>query len=238
MKCVDLKKWIVEREFQGEGAAEEAAAHMDRCGACKKLYDADSAIESGIRRGLRKVAAPKRLLDRIEMNGQSAEDGGLFSRISWERISTPWWKTLAVPLTAAVMLLFVFTPFTGGLGSMEELGDLAVIDHMGNLAMSFTAGDIGDIPGWFEQTVGFKVHPPDMSSLGLQFLGGRKCHLGNADVAYLFYERGDEQRVSLFIVRTEDCDFDMNDDKKYDLTLRGCKLRLWKEADRLYAMVE
>ncbi len=237
MKCDDFKKWFAEREFHGESLAAKAAAHMERCDACKSLYTVDSAIETGIRSGLRKVAPPERLLDRIEMNVQSSGDESFLARFKWKRISTPWRTAFAAPLAVAVMLLLVFTPFSGGFNSPEELGDLAVIDHMDNLAMAFTAGDIGDVPGWFEQKVGFKVHPPDMSSLGLRFKGGRKCHLGKTDVAYLFYDKNGE-RVSLFIINSEDCDFDMNDDEKYDLMLRGCKLRLWKEANLLYAMVE
>ncbi len=237
MKCEEFKKWLADPGSHDENAVGEVAAHMERCGACKALYDVDSEIESRIGAALRRVPPPERLLDRIEMNVQSAAEEKFLDRFAWRRIRAPWWKILAPPLAVAVMLLLVFTPFGGGFNSLEELGDLAVIDHMGNLAMSFKAGDIGDVPGWFEKKVGFKVDPPDMGNLGFSFTGGRKCHLGKSDVAYLFYDRNGE-RVSLFILKSEACNFQLNDDEKYNLTMRGCKIRFWKEADLLYAMVE
>ena len=114
-----------------------------------------------------------------------------------------------VPAVAMAALLILFlNPFAGRFRSVQEIGILAVDNHLKNLSMNFKAGEVRDVPRWFKDRLGFKISVPDLAGQGLQFIGGRKCYLGKNEVAYLLYEKAGE-RVSLFIIEPDDVNFKM-----------------------------
>ncbi len=237
MNCNEFKTWLSNKDISDAGVAEETKMHMEGCALCKKLYSMDSLIEAQIKEGLKKTDPPKRLFARIEMNLQSTKEDKASDHFTLTRFAGAWWKILAAPVAVAAVLFFVLYPFSKGFESLEEIGKLAVNDHLSNLAMTFNAGEISDIPGWFENRIGYGIRIPDLAKQGLTFSGGRKCHLGNRDAAYLLYEK-EGKRASLFIIKTADLNFKMENTGRYHITQSGCDIQFWKNAKLLYAMVE
>ncbi len=231
MNCDKFKEWLINQEQYDQKISQAAKDHTVECVACRKLYTADSMVEDQLIKGLKKVDPPDKLFEKIEMNINSE------ARRNSNRNLWGAWKKIAIPMAAAAMLLFFLNPFGTEFKSLEEISKMAVNDHLSKPLMTFSAGEVVDVPAWFENKVRFKVVLPDVKVQGLKFTGGRKCHLGKNDVAYLFYEK-DGKRVSLFIVDSNDIGFDMEKKGEYLLVVQKCKVNVWKDADLLYAMVE
>jgi len=237
MNCNELKKWLGNRELFDTTVAEKAKKHMEQCDLCKKLYSMDSLIEAQLKQGLKQIVPPERLFDRIEMNLQSTKEYEFSDHFAFKRLLAAPWKVIVTPVAIAAMLLLFLNPFGKGFNSLKEIGKLTVNDHLGNLSMTFNAGEINDIPGWFENRIGFRIQIPDMAEQGLKLAGGRKCHLGKNDVAYLLYER-DGKRASLFIIEKDDLNFVIEKKGRYHMAEQGCEVQFWKNANLLYALVE
>ena len=230
MDCRDFKKWLIDKDILGAGAAESAARHMESCERCAELFETDLRLEKLIKKKLAQVEAPDALRAAVEMDIQSADRESLLSRVSWKRAAP------AVLASAAVILLLL-NPFGGRIGGVNRLADLAVENHLsGDLTMDVKAGSSADIAGWFEERLGFRAVPPDMKGEGLVFLGGRLCRLGPAHVAYFFYDKGG-RTVSLFVAGPEKIGFDLPEGKIVRMPVRGCQVSLWRTGNLICVMV-
>ncbi len=228
MNCSEFKQWLDNTDLSAKDASAEAGKHADMCGSCKKLHTLDSLLEAKIRNGLEMAAPPERLISRIDMNIRSAEkekSGGLSA-----------WKKAAYAFAAAAMVLIILNPFSTKFQGMDEISALTVKDHTANLSMAFNAGEILDVPRWFEDKLGYAISMPDLKTHGLKLLGGRKCHLGGNDVAYLFCDK-QGKKISLFIINADDLGFDMEEKGVYSMTVSDCDVEIWKRTDLVYAMV-
>lgn len=230
MTCREHKEWLNAKENFDEDATFAAETHCDVCESCKKLSMLDSQIESQIKMGLRKVEPPTRLLARIEMNVQS--NAGKMAPVSHLA-----WKIVVPVLALAAMFILFINPFAGSLNSVQKLGILAVESHLKDMTMTVNADKVRDISRWFETQLGFAIVMPKVAAQGLQLMGGRLCSLGKHDVAYLLYKKGEQQRVSLFIVEPDDLDFEMKATERHTLSERGCLITMWREAELVYVMV-
>ncbi len=238
MDCNEFKRWLGDMESSGDDPDGRAAAHMESCPRCERLFLLDSHLEGMLREGLKKEVTPERLFDRLETNLESAQNEEPRALSGWRRLLPPTLKT-AVPTMAAfavLLLFFILNPGGGGLGSLDEVGALAAKSHMNGLAMAFSASEVGDVPGWFEERLGYRVEVPELADQGYRLTGGRKCKLGKCDAAYLFYEK-EGRKASLFIVEPGDLDFRMAAGENYTISLEECSVRIWRKADRVYALV-
>jgi anti-sigma factor RsiW len=228
MECHNFKKWVINKDILDESVEKAAREHLEMCERCRKLYTMDARIEAQIKEELREVEAPGGLLSRIEMDIQSTDKVKMFTHLSWKKL---------IPAVAVAALLLIFlNPFAGGFKSIEEIGSLAVDNHLDkDMTMAFRAGEVRDVSRWFEDRLGFRVSNPNLEQQGFRFLGGRKCSLGGNDAAYLFYEKAGE-KVSLFIIDPSDLNFSMGV-KMSNISFRGCDIKIWKEGDQVYAMV-
>ena len=229
MDCTEFKRWLSSQDLFEMSKVDSARKHTDLCPICRKLYTLDSQIESQIKEELKKTDPPERLFTKINMNVQSTTES--------EFMRSLWWKKL-LPILGVIAILFVyFNPFESKFKSLDEIGTLTVNDHLNESAMTFHADAIKDVSDWFEKRLGFRIEIPDLTDQGLRLAGGGKCHLGKNDVAYLCYDKG-EKRVSLFIIESSDVNFHVNEGKIYSLSEKECEVKVWKEENLLYAMVE
>jgi hypothetical protein len=207
MNCHEFKEWLINKDILDQRVRANAGEHLQMCERCKKVYELDSQGEARIKESLRKVELPEGLLARIEVDIQSTDEGKFITHFSW--------KILVLGLVAAALLFVILNPFPGRFKSIEEIAMLAGETHLSNPAMAFRAGEVIDVPGWFEDRLGFKVSVPDLEKEGFQFLSGRECPLGKKDVAHLFYEKEGE-RVSLFIINPGDLAFDVEQGRRIE----------------------
>ncbi len=228
MECNSFRDWLNNGDMLDGDVEARAMEHLALCERCSNLFAMDSRIETGIREGMKAVDVPEGLLDRIEMDLRSEKKKQPAVLLSW--------KSFVPAFTAAILLLIFFNPFSGKFINIDEIERHAVTDHLNNLAMTFKAEDVSDVTGWFKQRLGFTISVPDSAVKGFQLVGGRKCHFGKNDVAYLLYEKGGK-RVSLFIIDARDLDFTIPPHRMYSMVGRGCQVKVWMAADQVYAMV-
>ncbi|MCP4404338.1 MAG: hypothetical protein GY801_44440 [bacterium] len=233
MTCQEWQEWLLNKDDTAADTAVLAERHLEVCSACQKISLLDSQLETNIKDTLRHVEPPARLLAKIEMNMASSTTAtrrhGLGEWISWKRL-TP------MLATAAIMLFAMFYPSIGQLRNLQQIGILSVDNHLEYLPMSFATDAVQDLPEWFEERLDFRVAAPNLIAQDLRLTGGRKCSLGKNDVAYLSYEEAGS-RASLFIIDPADVSFEMKDTEEYTLLDRGCQVKIWKEAELVYALV-
>ncbi|MBI2844659.1 MAG: zf-HC2 domain-containing protein [Armatimonadetes bacterium] len=56
------------------------------------------------------------------------------------------------------------------------------------------------VSAWLSKELGFRVHAVDLSNRGITLLGGRRCELNGAPLAFLFYEKG-ETRITVYQIK-------------------------------------
>jgi len=201
------------------------------CEECKKIAVIDSLIEDRIRAELCQVDPPSELFTRLEMDIRLAErekGDNLFS-----------WKKFVPALTiAALLLAIVLNPFSGRIGSLDQISSLALANHLdSDLRMVFRAGDITDVLDWFSGKLGFPVSLPKLNIQGSTFLGGRECLLGKEKAAYLYYEKRGK-RASLFIIHVRDLSIPLKGERVYNVSDKGHDVKVWKEGDLVFALVK
>ena len=229
MKCCEFKNWLNDKDLFDEDAEASAIKHIELCEPCKRLYVLDLHIEAQIQEGLKQVDPPKRLLASVEMNLESPVEDKSINLLSWKKL---------IPIFAiAAIFLLIFNPFTTKIGSLEEVGALVVNNHKDKISRAIKVGEVEGVISWFGEKIGRKVLIPDLTRQNIQHVGGRKCHLARNDVAYVLCEEKGKL-VSLFIIDPDDVNYDIKDKEIYYTSKRECKVKIWKEADLLYAVVE
>ncbi len=180
MSCRQFKKWLTNKDLLQNQDNEQALDHVGQCPSCARLLKLDDATEKAIKAGLSRVETPARLRASVALIATEAPS----------KKSRPIWPRLAIPISAmtgVLLLLLVFQPFGSSLSSMDQIARLAEKNHRAGMAMQFDAKGVTDIAAWFRGRLDFDVALLSLEGRGLTFLGGRKCTLGNVDVAYLFY---------------------------------------------------
>ncbi len=226
MNCKNFKNWLVDPDAFVESATDSAMAHIKLCSECEKLYHLDGKIEDNIRLSFKKTAPPERFLKQVELNSAALDTGG----------KSMWLKSF-VPFFAAAMIILFIYPSGWEFTSTEQLANLAIADHIGSPAMQFAAGEVNDVPKWFEEKIGKRFIIPVNTDKSMEFEGGLKCHLGKTDVALLCYRKNDKP-VSLFIVDQDDIGFDFGNNEKVSMSKNNYSVKIWKETGQIYAMVE
>lgn len=86
---------------------------------------------------------------------------------------------------------------------------------------------------WFEQHLGAPVDIPDLSAVGLRFVGGRLLTSGVGPMAQLLYEDSDRQRLTVYLTKapaTADQDLQI-------VKVSHFAAGYWKEGDLAYTIV-
>lgn len=231
MTCREFKEWLIDRDFAEADNATLARAHMQKCPDCRRLYELDEELEGLIRREMIPVEVPARLAKKIDMGINSSAPKKVFA--------FPWKFVPALALAALLVLLL--NPFEDhhsrhGFSTFEELGRVALQDHVSNEAMAFTAQEVTDVPAWFEDRMGQAISLPDLVSRGFTLVGGRICKLGKCNAAYLTYRHGNK-KVSLFILPAGDAKMAMEPGRSYSLTMNGNEFEFWKTEGQLHTLI-
>ncbi len=237
MDCKRFKEWLINKDVSDQAATQSANVHMESCDTCKTLFQIDNTMETLIFNGLKKADPPQRLIDKIELDLETA---ALYQQPGRNKLKASFkkhWKKMVPAFATAAILILMLNIYPAGFKDIEEIGLYAVKDHLANLQMTFNADDGVDVSNWFEGRLGYRILTPDFDNKVFQFIGGRKCHIGNSDVAYLLYNKSGE-RVSLFIFSSKEVDFNMGERGKYVLTQEGCDVQIWENSDLIYALVE
>ena len=230
MNCNEFKTWIVSRDLYDKRVYGEADTHVASCAQCRKLFDLDVLAENRIREGMQASDVPRGLLNRIEADIISS-DKEKSSRLVF------WTKFVPVLATAALVLILIVNPFSSRIQTLDQMGTYILKNHFsGHTDTAFNTAEVTDVAGWFSKRLGYPVEMPDLRSLGLTLLGGKRCALGQKKAAYLFCDRKG-QKVSLFVINADAMNFELDKDRTYGVYDRGGRIKIWQEGRMVYAMV-
>lgn len=229
MDCKGYHEWLLRREEAPEAGA--AREHEQACPRCGQLARLDAVLESALRREARRVELPSGLRERIARD-LAAPPARRKPRMLWA----------ILPLAAAAALALVLWlpgsgPRSGQIGSLDELGRLAVENHLQQMPMQFRAGDVGDVPAWFRDRLAYPVRLPHLEDRHLTLTGGRTCSLGPEKVAYLFFDRGGE-RLSFYALPASKLGFALEEGKVERVVQNGRTVAIWRAGDDVHLLVE
>jgi anti-sigma factor RsiW len=229
MNCKGYREWLLRREEAPEAGA--ARAHEQACPQCGQLARLDAALESTLCREIRRVELPATLRERV------ARD---LAAPPARRKPRTVWAILPLAAAAALALLFWLPgsgPRTGQIGSLEDLGRLAVENHLKGMSAQFRADEVGDVPAWFRDRLAYPVRLPSLEARQLTLTGGRTCSLGPEKVAYLFYDRGGE-RLSYYHLPASKLAFMLEEGPAGRIAWKGRAAEVWRTGDDVHLLVE
>ncbi|MFP7754624.1 hypothetical protein ACLG6S_08230 [Thermodesulfobacteriota bacterium B35] len=215
----------------GSGLPPECRQHLETCEHCRQIHALDRKLEETLATALRPEPVSDHLLTMLEKNLES--DRGRRGRIPVR----PWFLVPVVALLGILLLLFLLPAQRQGLHSLDEIGRLAFADHHNIQATDFIPGTAGELSARLSRRLGFRVQVPAMLDRGYHLIGGRLCVLGRCNVAWLLYGHGTD-RVSLFIINARDLTFPLSQPRKYILQYSANTVKIWKENDQVFALVD
>ena len=229
MDCKQFRVWLMFREPTNRTLADEEREHVRSCAACTRLLTAADQMDETLGEGLKREEVPARLRASVALLAE--EPSRQQRRPRWVRRAVP-----SAALAGVALLLLVFLPFGQDLTSIEKIARLAEQNHLAGYTMMFRADEVAEISDWFRSKLPFEVVKPALTGRGLKFLGGRKCSLGDENIAYLFYTK-DGKRYSLFELDSKNVQVELLENRVYRYPVGDCIVEIWKETDRVFVLV-
>jgi len=228
MTCSDFRQWFQDHEL--EEMSEVVRKHLLQCDKCRNVYELDQQLEEKLKANFEQLAVPERLQKRIEQN--------MAGRGRWIMQPHLLRKIVAPALALAAMLIFFLFPLlseNSSFASMDELGQLAISDHLNHGIQGCTSEAILDLPAWSLKELGFKVDAPLLPK-GAKLLAAAICRLGDCDTVHLMYSRGTE-RFSVFIFPEKEAGFKLASGRSYSLDFGRHQVTLRQTGEQIQAMV-
>ncbi len=227
MNCELFYTWLEERDLHDVSEADKAVKHAEKCKGCMEIFEKDELLNSLLSQEMRPQPLPSQLKNRIDLN---LDRQGIIKK----RSSSWWYK--GVPLVLAAMLvLYLFLPFSTGFQAMDVMGKNIVADHIGHGDSHMIVRDINNLSSFCAKNVDFSVDIPKVPK-SYKFIGARICPLGEYDSVHLSYMTNGK-RVSLYIVDAVNNDFSFDTGKEYSLAKGGHNIRFWRDQKRIYALI-
>ena len=228
MTCREFRKWF--QDHESDEITKTVHAHLAECEKCQQIYALDQVLESKLKRTFQQLEVPERLQKRLEQN-MVGKSRWIVQPHLLRKIVVP---TLAV---AAMLLLFLFPMASqnSSFASMDELGQLAIGDHLNHGIQGCTSGAVLDLPAWSQKELGYRVTAPELSE-GAKLLAVAVCRLGDCDTVHLMYSRGTE-RFSVFIFSEKEAEFKLAYGRSYSLDFGNHQVTLWQTGEQIQAMV-
>jgi anti-sigma factor RsiW len=184
MNCSTVERYLdafVDGEVDAS-AGLEVEKHVSACAACQERLQFTEWMKRSLK-AQRDTAAPSSLRSRVEASLEAEQ--------SQFRFDLSWRGTAA----AAAVALCVF-----GLGgalkmkghevqmasAVAPILEDVVLSHMRSVPSEVARRD--DVPAYFQQRVGFQVHPVDFADPSVRFVGARDIQVGGRHAATLQYD--------------------------------------------------
>jgi len=196
MECTDSTSRLdayLDQELDAPGIA-AIDRHLAACAACKEIFGAQSALQSGIRRHATYYTAPERLKERI-----CARIGTPSSRWQWP--SFPQLQ-FGAAIAATALLSWVTAIEYVALREDDPIMEQVVSGHARAVVTSHVADvastDQHTVKPWLSGKLDFSPPVNDLAGAGFPLLGGRVDYIGNRTVAALVYKHR-EHLIDVFV---------------------------------------
>lgn len=228
MTCSEFRQWF--QDHESDEITEAVQAHLAQCDKCQQIFELDQVLETKLKTNLEQLEVPERLLERLEQNMAGGS--------SWVVPPHLLRKIAAPALAMAAMLVLFLFPLdseNSSFASMDELGQLAISDHLNHGIQGCTSDAILDLPAWSQKELGFKIKAPELPE-GAKLLAAAICQLGDCDTVHLMYSRGTE-RFSVFVFPEKEAGFKLAMGRSYSLDFGNHEVTLWQTGEQIQAMV-
>ena len=201
--------------------------HLESCDNCSRLMELDQELDAAIREGLQQVDVPgqvkEKLLQNMAVNAASSKN-----------VILKWAAAPVLALTAMFAIFF----FSGGSGfdSMDDVGQLAIIDHESHLGRICSKGVPADLAAWGLENIGLAIIAPSLPFTNSELIAVSKCTLGDCEAAHLTYVHNGK-RISVFIFPEKEAGFAMHKNRNYTIEFAAHKVTIWKSKHQVYALV-
>ncbi len=228
MTCNEFRQWF--QDHESDEMTDSIRGHLSNCATCRDMFDLDRKLETKLRTNFVQLEVPARLQERLDQNLGSN---------NLPRIEPRWIRRAVVPALAmaAMLVLFLFPMGydNSSFGTMDELGRLAIVDHLSHGTEGCSSTAQLDLAAWSEQEVGYRVNMPEVPE-GAELLAASKCRLGDCDTVHLIYSLG-EEHFSVFVLPKKEAGFKLEQEKFYSLNFGEHQVRLWRSGGQIQAMV-
>ena len=228
MTCSEFRQWF--QDHESDEMTEAVRKHLAQCSKCQQIFDLDQKLEERLKDNFEQLEVPDRLQNRLEQN--------MVGRSRWTMQPHLLRKLAAPALAMAAMLVLFLFPMVlenSSFASMDELGQLAISDHLNHGIQGCTSDAILDLSAWSNKEVGYKVDEPGLPE-GAKLLAAAICRLGDCDTVHLMYSRGTE-RFSVFIFPKKEAGFRLAVGRSYSLDFGNHQVTLWQTGEQIQAMV-
>lgn len=228
MTCSEFRQWF--QDHESDEITEAVRKHLAQCSKCQQIFELDQKLDERLKDNFEQLEVPERLQKRLEQN--------MAGRSRWIMQPHLLRKIAAPALAMAAMLVLFLFPMVSensSFASMDELGQLAISDHLNHGIQGCTSEAILDLPAWSNKEVGYKVEEPELPE-GAKLLAAAICRLGDCDTVHLMYSRGKE-RFSVFIFPEKEAGFRLATGRSYSLDFGNHQVTLWQTGEQIQAMV-
>ena len=188
MDCTEARNRLhayLDQEIDRSGEV-DIREHLASCAECQALFDAQSALRSGIRKHADyRHGAPRHLAGRIRGRlGIEREP-----RWQWPRLGR-WLPTGAIAAAAAVISWTAALQYAAR-SPDEMLAEQVISGHARSIVTSqliqIESSDQHTVKPWLSSKLDFSPPVPDLAGAGFPLAGGRLDYLDNREVAALVY---------------------------------------------------
>lgn len=230
MDCDKYKKWLENRDLSDISEADRATSHVRECVGCEDLTTKDAMLDRAIADTMQKDPLPENIEKIVAMNLSSSVS-------SSRRFSTGFIKIASLSAgVAAVLLVFFLIP--ADFAALNDFGTALAQDH-NVILRNHPVDSVQEeaLPEWINKNADFAAAVPvSLSTQGLELFGARICVIENCRTVHLVYSTG-EGFVSLFIIDAQQLPAPLKSGKTLTFTQKGCKVKMWREGDQVFAMI-
>ncbi len=227
MKCENFAAWLENRDVHDVSEADKAYRHAEECKRCYELLKKDEMLERFIADSLCSEPLPASLKHSIDLSLERS-------------VPRRSGKSIVAVISAVCLAVVIFLGITAGndqgFSSLDEFGNYLQADYNEHGHGSSSFDPVTDPAIWFAENTGEVASPPELLVAGYVAKGAKFCHLGHCKAIHMIYEK-DEQLVSLFVVEDEEFDFPLEAGKIYYLNIDGDEIKLYKNKNKVYALV-
>ncbi|HKJ64080.1 MAG TPA: hypothetical protein VJ969_01665, partial [Desulfopila sp.] len=142
---------------------------------------------------------------------------------------------LAAVLAVMVLLVLPFWPDTSIIPSMDEMSQYVIADHSGHGDGQLIVDHPGNLGSLGTLGVSYDTIRAELPS-SFVFVGARICPLGECEAFHLVFRDGGN-RVSLYLVTSENVGFPLSRDKRYSISAGHQTVQLWQKGGYVYTLI-
>jgi len=226
MECTETRNRLhayLDREIDRSSAL-DVDRHLASCAECQALFNAQSALRSGIRRHADyRHGAPRQLAGRIRTRL------GIEREPRWQWPQLGRWLPMGAAAAAAAVISWTAAIQYAARPSDEMLAEQVISGHARSIVTSqliqIASSDQHTVKPWLSSKLDFSPPVPDLAAAGFPLAGGRLDYLDNRAVAALVY-RSRQHVINLFVWPDG-----QSGARAHALSKQGYNVLAWKDGD-------